>query len=42
MYAALTSPVFLVLYAVIGSLSLLITTVVVAAAAESLILVRRS
>ncbi|HEY7271329.1 MAG TPA: hypothetical protein VH502_01255 [Actinoplanes sp.] len=41
-YAALTAPIFIVLYAVIGGLPFLITAMVAAAAAELLILARRS
>jgi Flp pilus assembly protein TadD len=41
-YAALSAPIFIVLYAVIGSLMLLITTMLVAAVAELLFLARRS
>jgi hypothetical protein len=41
-YAALTAPIFLVLYGVIGGLPLLTTAMAVAAAAELLLLVRRS
>jgi hypothetical protein len=41
-YAALTAPIFLVLFAVIGTLPLLITAMFAAVVAELLFLVRRS
>ena len=42
MYGALAAPIFLVLYAAIGDLPLLIAAMVTAAVVELLVLVRRS